>query len=382
MTLRMTSLKRLTSKHGCRSLWVVLSVPLLTGCAAQKIVVRSQPGYVDLIVLTQRLPGWEQVSHYDRMLTQMGSSEGMERPLPLPASALTVLPALVLQARAAPAPLHQIDRAHLQHAAQIRMQAFAVRRATARQSEIEQARPAWEREALRQYQITVRKARLAYADTLERNALAQEAANVNLRLQERALIPLISAWQDSKPPPTPRLNAARAKLAAVQKAIANEKQANSLARQQAQTALSQTLLQASASRDAYVTDHVAQLTAKLLVQDMRETDLQNMRLQTQIATLLQEETVTLAEKVPRTGRVAALMLPESVGQAPLLPSTEGRIARMRLQNQRARWIAYLQDEAMAVALDAARVHHWTLSFRPAPGLPDLTSQIGQELSRN
>ncbi len=381
MILLMMFLKCLTSKHAYRGLCVMLSMSLLTGCGSKKILVRSQSGYVNVTALAQRLPGWSQVAEYDRLLAKSGGATGLEKPLPSPDPSLMVLSALALQSLPMPTIAHQLDRRQLMQAAQVRMQAFALRRASARQSEIEQARPSWEQEAQRQYLADLRTARLAYAESLERRALAQEVARVNLRLQESALVHLISAWQSSTPP-TPRLDKARVQLAEVQKKIADAQLANRLARQQAQTALSLALSQAAMTRDAYVNDHVGQLTAKLLVQDMRETDLQEERLQTQINTLLQEESAALTEAEPRTGTLASLKLNSSVGAAPLVPKTEAQNAVVRLQKQRIRWIAYLQDEAMAKAQEVARIHRWTLNFRREPGLPDFTSQVAQELSRD
>ena len=327
-------------------------------------------GRVDLDALVHQHPGWDGVGRYDAALRRLDRAVGsVPGTPPTPAVSLPPLPASAAPALLPPPAGEAAVAAHLQNVQQALLAGTRARRALARDEQIARQRSLWRRDARQLFPVPAQS-----------TATLPDFNLQLLRVNVRALTQTLENWKLSTPP-TPRLDALRAKVEADRDHLLALIAAREKAVRDRQDTYEGQVRDLRAARLAYVEAQADALAARLGREDARTLAAQQARLSGERAALLLALARPVPMAVPGAGPLGAVTLPSGPGAArAALSASALRAARTRLEAQRTRWLRYLYDDTRAAAEDAAGRKHWTLTFGPpVAGQRDLTGPVADAL---
>ncbi len=377
MTLRKTlSSASISNKAKSKSILLALGLVLCGGCASRPPAAAPHTvyGYANLPVLVRHQPGWAGLSQYDAALVRLNAAA---RNLPgagQPDPKLAVLPALppeIDQEGTGQKGADQVAR-RLSAVQASLITGLNSRRRIARDDQISRQQDLWKRNARMLFPIPARTAEISSDLTLQM-----------LRANVAALTQTLDHW-DNSTPPAPRLARLKRDVQAdrdhLQALIADRIRVREAARI-ARLAAVQHQRQA---RLDYVQTQGATLATHLETDDVRVLNAQKLRLskerQTLLAALARPEPVS----VPAAGDAGTLTLPSGPGAARAsLSAASLRLARVKLLDQRERWVQALYADTRAAAQDAAAAHRWNITFGPPrPGDRDMTTDLERALAHS
>jgi len=367
-----------TSKIKRNAFCVVLAVVVLSvssGCSDQRPILTKASGYVNLDTLVRASPGWKNVAQLTSDITAIGAARTAVKPQGFD-SQLATLPSIAGLTTQGTIGLGSPEYQELWRRANRDLLLLAKSRAISRDQQIERLSETWSLAASDEYDATQAAITQKYAQRIEGIYASQTAERISLDLQIAQLKKILLNWQASAPPPTPKLNAAKAELSAKQAQL--QTLAGSLAGEvaAAKSDRDDQLAQARSKRDGFVPAQVRAERARLEKIDSDHLSAERLRLSEQIRQLLTESSAAQRDSILKLKALKPYT--ESMAVVTAAPSaTSGANSAIEaLVNQRSRREAFLYDTVRAAALAIAEKKHWNIEFvKNGSTRTDLTGKI-------
>ena len=348
---------------------------LLSGCSDQRPVFTRTTGYVNLDALVKASPGWANVAQLTNDIATVAS---VRKTVPSPGfdGNLATLPSIAGLKTHGAIGVSSPQYEELWRRANRDLRLLADRRAISRNQQLERQSESWSLAASDEYDASAETIALTYAQRVEDIYSAQKAERISLELQIATLRKTLSDWAASAPPPTPRLNAAKADLAAKEAKLqaVGDTLAGKLV--SARHDRDRQLAEAQNERDTYVSVRLNAERDRLEKIDSDHLAEERVRLAEQIKQLVAES--SSAERASILKLQALKPYSENMTGTPAAPEDAdgANSAVATLVNQRNRRQAFLYDAVRASALKIAERKHWNIVFiKNGSTRTDLTGKI-------
>ena len=348
---------------------------LTAGCSDQRPVFTRTTGYVNLDALVKASPGWANV---DQLTNDIATVASVRKTVPPPGfdGNLATLPSIAGLKTEGTMGVSSPEYAELWRRANRDLRLLADRRAISRNQQLERQSESWSLAASDEYDASAETIALTYAQRVEDIYSAQKAERISLELQIATLRKTLSDWAASAPPPTPRLNAAKADLAAKEAELQAVGDGLTGKLAAARHDRDRQLADAQNERDTYVSVRLNAERDRLEKIDSDHLAEERVRLAEQIKQLVAES--SSAERASILKLQALKPYSEDMTGTPVAPedASGANSAIATLVNQRNRRKAFLYDTVRASALKIAERKHWNIVFiKNGSTRTDLTGKI-------
>jgi len=330
---------------------------------------------VNLDALVKASPGWANVAQLTNDIATVAS---VRKTVPSPGfdGNLATLPSIAGLKTHGAIGVSSPQYEELWRRANRDLRLLADRRAISRNQQLERQSESWSLAASDEYDASAETIALTYAQRVEDIYSAQKAERISLELQIATLRKTLSDWAASAPPPTPRLNAAKADLAAKEAKLqaVGDTLAGKLV--SARHDRDRQLAEAQNERDTYVSVRLNAERDRLEKIDSDHLAEERVRLAEQIKQLVAES--SSAERASILKLQALKPYSENMTGTPAAPEDAdgANSAVATLVNQRNRRQAFLYDAVRASALKIAERKHWNIVFiKNGSTRTDLTGKI-------
>ncbi len=359
----------------CLGVAAVVTLTVTAGCGQRRPLFARQTGYVDIDALVKASPGWSTVNQLSDDISTIAKSRksvpvlGFDRDL-------ANLPSIAALKTRGSSGLGSSEYQKLWRRANRDLELLAQRRQVSRDQQVERQSEGWSIAAEDQYNSAMSSIGLNYTQRVGQIYGEQRAERISLDLQIDQLNKTISNWAGSAPPPTPRLNAAKAQLAAKTAELKTIGDALHAKLEAAQNDRDEQQADAERQRESYVVTRVAAERERLEKIDRDHLAEERVRLAEQIRQLLTAS--ASAERTSILKLEALTPYEETMNSVPVEPATdsEANAAIAGLVKQRNRRETFLYNAVRARALKIADEQHWTIEFvKNGSTKTDLTGKI-------